>query len=86
MKLKRLVAVLFASLLAISTAEARGPFGLISVGNWKGGAFTNDQTGGFSHCVAGASYDSGIYFMVMIDQNAGWSLGFQHPKLELQDQ
>lgn len=34
----------------------------------------------FSHCVAGASYDSGIYFMVMIDQGAGWSLGFQHPK------
>jgi hypothetical protein len=30
--------------------------------------------------VAGASYDSGIYFMVMIDQGEGWSLGFQHPK------
>jgi hypothetical protein len=66
--------------MAFSTAQARGPYGSISVGNWKGGAYTVDQTGAFSHCAAGASYDSGIYFMVMIDQAAGWSLGFQHPK------
>jgi hypothetical protein len=80
MKLKLVVAALLSGLIAISTAQARGPYGAINVGNWKGGAFTNDQTGAFTHCVAGASYDSGIYFMVMIDQAAGWSLGFQHPK------
>jgi hypothetical protein len=80
MKPRIVVATLLSSLIAISAAEARGPYGSISVGNWKGGAYTNDQTGTFSHCVAGASYDSGIYFMVMIDQGAGWSLGFQHSK------
>jgi hypothetical protein len=80
---KVVVGALFSILLSIATAEARGPYGSINVGNWKGGAFTNDQTGTFSHCVGGASYDSGIYFMVMIDQAAGWSLGFQHPKWSL---
>jgi hypothetical protein len=80
MKPRIVVATLLSSLIAISAAEARGPYGSINVGNWKGGAYTNDQTGAFSHCVAGASYDSGIYFMVMIDQGAGWSLGFQHSK------
>jgi hypothetical protein len=80
MKLKLVVSALISSLIVISTVQARGPYGSINVGNWKGGAFTNDQTGAFTHCVAGASYDSGIYFMVMIDQAAGWSLGFQHPK------
>jgi hypothetical protein len=80
MKLKFVVATLLSGMIAISAAQARGPYGSINVGNWKGGAFTNDQTGVFSHCVAGASYDSGIYFMVMIDQGAGWSLAFQHPK------
>jgi hypothetical protein len=80
MKCKFAVAVLLSSLIAISSAEARGPYGSISVGNWKGGAYTVDQTGAFSHCAAGASYDSGIYFMVMIDQGGGWSLAFQHPK------
>src|ERR1700730_8110495 len=80
MKLKLVVAALLSGLIVIPTAQARGPYGSINVGNWKGGAFTSDQTGVFTHCVAGASYDSGIYFMVMIDLAAGWSLGFQHPK------
>ena len=80
MKLKVIVAALSLSLIAISTAQARGPYGSINVGNWKGGAYTTDQTGEFSHCAAGAAYDSGIYFMVMVDQGGGWSLAFQHPK------
>jgi hypothetical protein len=80
MKLKVVVAAWLSSLMLIPTVQARGPYGSINVGNWKGGAFTSDQTGAFTHCVAGASYDSGIYFMVMIDQAAGWSFGFQHPK------
>jgi hypothetical protein len=73
MKLKVVVATLLSSLIAISAAEARGPYGSFNVGNWKGGAYTNDRTGAFSHCAAGAGYDSGIYFMVTVDQGAGWS-------------
>jgi hypothetical protein len=83
MKLKFAAATLLSGLIAISTAEARGPYGSINVGNWKGGAYTNDQTGEFTNCAAGASYDSGIYFMVTVDQGAGWSLGFHHPKWTL---
>jgi hypothetical protein len=80
MKLKLVIAALLSSLIVVPTAQARGPYGSINVGNWKGGAYTNDQTGEFTNCAAGASYDSGIYFMVTIDQGAGWSLGFHHPK------
>jgi|ERR1700722_918548 len=71
-------AVATAILLGIATSnvEARGPYGSINVGNWKGGAYTNDQTGAFSHCAAGTSYISGIYFVVSINDNLGWSLGF----------
>ena len=36
-----------------STSSARGPYGSINVGNWKGGAYTDDQTGAFTHCAAG---------------------------------
>jgi hypothetical protein len=63
-------------LLTISGVQARGPYGSIGVGNWKGGAYANDQTGEFSHCAAGAPYLSGIYFMVMVDRNMAWGLGF----------
>jgi hypothetical protein len=83
MKLNLVVAALLSSLIAISTAQARGPYGSINVGNWKGGAYTNDQTGEFTHCAAGAGYDSGIYFMVTVDQGAGWALGFHNPKRTL---
>lgn len=83
MKLRVVAAALLSGQIAISAAEARGPYGSINVGNWKGGAYTNDQTGVFSHCAAGAGYDSGIYFMVMVDQSGGWSLAFHHPKWSL---
>src|SRR5260370_27080486 len=79
-KLKIVAAALLSGLIGISTAQARGPYGSINVGNWKGGAFTNDQTGVFTPCVAGANYHRAIYFMVMVYQARGWSLGFQHPK------
>ncbi|KRR00082.1 S1C family serine protease [Bradyrhizobium valentinum] len=77
------VAVLLCAMFANSSSEARGPYGSISVGNWKGGAYTNDQTGSFSHCAAGAQYASGVYFVVMIDSGGGWSLGFMHEQWRL---
>jgi hypothetical protein len=29
-------------------AQARGPYGSITVGGWHGGAYTNDKSGSFS--------------------------------------
>jgi hypothetical protein len=77
------MAVLLSVLAAVRSAEARGPYGSISVGNWKGGAFTSDQTGEFSHCGATAVYQSGIIFVVMIDGAPSWSLGFAHDSWSL---
>jgi hypothetical protein len=79
--------VVFAAVLSVlaaaGSAKARGPYGTISVGNWKGGAFTSDQTGEFSHCGATAMYQSGIIFLVMIDGAPSWSLGFAHDSWSL---
>lgn len=77
------IGFLLSAILANSNAQAEGPYGSINVGNWKGGAYTNDQTGDFSHCAAGASYLSGIYFVVAIDSKSGWSLRFAHEKWNL---
>jgi hypothetical protein len=80
----RVVAIvaLWVAMFAGSNAEARGPYGSINIGNWKGGAYT-DQTGAFTHCAAGSQYASGIYFMVMIDKGGGWSLALAHDKWSL---
>ena len=78
-----MLGILVGSILVSPASEARGPYGSIRVGAWKGGAYTNDRTGAFSHCAAGASYRSGIFFMVMVNSNLDWGLGFAHEKWRL---
>jgi hypothetical protein len=65
-------------LLAGSAADARGPYGSLSVAGWSGGAFTDDNTGEFSNCIASASYKSGINFGVLVSKTFGWTLAFTH--------
>ena len=77
------IAILLCTIFANSNSEAGGPFGSINVGNWKGGAYTKEQTGAFSHCAAGTPYVSGIYFVVSINDHSDWSLGFAHEKWNL---
>ncbi|RZN30872.1 trypsin-like peptidase domain-containing protein [Bradyrhizobium sp. Leo121] len=64
--------------LSVTSSHARGPYGSIAIGNWQGGAYTDDNSGNFTHCAAGASYQSGIYFLVLIDARGNWRLGFSH--------
>src|SRR5450432_3243377 len=70
-----IVAALFI-FATISTSSARGPYGSINVGNWQGGAYTDDRSGSFSHCAAGTTYQSGINFVGSIGQDGSWRLGF----------
>ncbi|MCA6110398.1 S1C family serine protease [Bradyrhizobium cenepequi] len=70
-------------LLSATFSHARGPYGSISIGNWRGGAYTDDNSGVFTHCAAGASYQSGIYFLVLVGANGNWRLGFSHQSWRL---
>lgn len=72
------VAFVFQAMLA-GLAHAAGPFGTIHVGNWTGGAYTNDSTGAFSHCAASTPYANGITLLVGQDSNNAWLLGFANP-------
>lgn len=72
------------SIIAVTgDVQARGPYGSISVGNWTGGAYTNDQDGAFSHCAAGTPYQSGILFVVSVGKDLSWTLGFRHENWKL---
>lgn len=70
---------------ALTSASAKGPFGSIRVGEWKGGAYTDDRTGAFSHCAAGVSYRNGIVLVLSQNINKTWSIGFASPAFELSD-
>ena len=67
----------------VSIANAAGPFGNISVGTWKGGAFSDDNTGAFSHCAASSAFGSEVILVVGQNANNGWLLGFASPNFHL---
>jgi len=72
------VAFVFQAMLA-GLVHAAGPFGTIHVGNWVGGAFSNDETGAFSHCAATTPYANGVILVVGYNAAGIWSLGFASP-------
>ncbi|HEV2555107.1 MAG TPA: hypothetical protein VGV17_15235 [Bosea sp. (in: a-proteobacteria)] len=75
--------VLASLLLLAPGAEAAGPFGKIVVGNWTGGAYTNDATGAFSHCAVNAGYRNGTRMFTSITADFKWLIGFAHPNWKL---
>lgn len=76
--IRPIVMVLFA-FVTCGSAYARGPYGSIRVGHWKGGAYTSDTTGVFTHCAAGASYKNGNYLIVAYNAQNNWMIGITNP-------
>lgn len=54
------------------------------IGGWNGSAFTDDQSGLFSTCVASATYRSGITLYVQVDTTFSWALGFSSPNWNME--
>lgn len=76
-------AVLALTILLAPAVQAAGPYGEIVVGNWKGGAFTSDATGAFSHCAVNAGYRNGTRMFTSITGDLKWLIGFAHPNWKL---
>ena len=73
------------TLSLLAPAFAKGPLRVVSVGNWQGGSFTNDQTGAFSHCAASASYRHGTNLHVAVNSDYSWTLGFSNTSWSMPD-
>jgi len=83
-RMRKLLFLVFVIQMAIvSIAHAAGPYGSIHIGNWTGGAFTDDSTGNFTHCGATTGYGNGV--ILVVGKNAGdsWLLGFASPNFHL---
>ena len=76
-------AIALAACVNAPSGHAAGPIQPLRVGNWSGGSYTNDRTGAFSHCAAGAPYNSGILFIVSVNASLEWSLGFASQRWQL---
>ncbi|MEX2166440.1 MAG: hypothetical protein WD852_05390 [Methyloceanibacter sp.] len=76
-------ALALGALFLPTVSLAGGPFGSFSVGDWSVSAYSSDTTGRFSHCAGGGVYKSGIVFIVSVDSNYNWYLGFIHDSWRL---
>jgi hypothetical protein len=83
--MKRAIGVIFAvsALFSGNSSFAAGPFGTIHVGNWSGGAYTEDSNGTFTHCAAATSYANGVLVIVTYNVRNEWILGFVSPNFHL---
>ncbi|WP_439395432.1 S1C family serine protease [Bradyrhizobium sp. PMVTL-01] len=79
MWLKSLIVASVLQVGVVVGANAAGPFGSVNVGNWIGGAFSNDETGAFSHCAATTPYANGVILVVGYNAAGTWSLAFASP-------
>ncbi len=70
-------------LVVAGAAQAAGPYGQVVVGNWSGGAYTNDRTGQFSHCAVNAPYKNGARLLTSVTSDFNWILGLSHPDWKL---
>ena len=79
MRLRSFIIASFLYMGIAGSANAAGPFGTVNIGNWIGGAFSNDQTGAFSHCAATTPYANGVILVVSQNAAGTWSLAFASP-------
>ncbi len=54
------------------------------IGNWSIWAYSDDQTGEFSHCAAATQYKSGISMLFSVNRAYTWSMGFANSQWRLQ--
>lgn len=76
-------AIFAAALTSTATPASAEKIANLSAGAWKGGAYTNNATGAFSHCAASARYKSGISLLFAVTRGRQWSMGFTNGGWEL---
>ena len=78
-------AIAMTAALAFTTTSASAEkIATLTSGAWKGGAYTSNSTGDFSHCAANARYKSGVALLFSVTRNrcgsdALQALPLRHP-------
>ncbi len=82
-RVKSMIAAALLGIASGSQSAVSAEIAKLKIGNWDGGAFTNDSTGAFSHCAASARYKSGITLLFSVTGDGVWSMGFSSPTWQL---
>ncbi|WP_298821030.1 hypothetical protein [uncultured Roseibium sp.] len=84
MRLFHLLAIAGAIILSGTGIAAAAIVENFRLGGWNGSAFTEDDSGRFSTCVASATYKSGITLYVQVDTSYSWAIGFSAPHWDME--
>jgi hypothetical protein len=69
----------FAAAASLAMPASAATITSYKVSGWSMGAYTNDQTGRFSHCAASAQYRNGLTAAVLGVRNRfQWAIGFSN--------
>ncbi len=60
----------------VSNSASAEKIAELKAGAWNGGAYSNNETGQFSHCAASARYKSGTTLLFSVTRTGKWSMGF----------
>ena len=84
LRLRAAIVIAVASNLSLSceVSHAR-EIRTFHIANWIGGAYTNDLTGKFSHCSAGAPYLNGAILFFTVTRDYQWNVGFASPQFNV---
>lgn len=81
----RLPVALLAVLATLTTPSSNAAMiEKIKVGNWEGGAYTDDNTNSFLSCIVGTTFVNGTYFNISSFAHGGTGIGVFAPSLQLQ--
>lgn len=81
--MRDMFALAAAMVLFGSAAEAAPMGSRIKVGNWSGGAYSDDSTRRFSHCAVSAPYTHGVTLFFVVNRNYQWAVAFSSPRFNL---
>ena len=74
---------LTAAIAATTTSASAAKIADLTSGAWKGGAYSSNSTGAFSHCAANARYKSGVALLFSVTHDRQWSMGFANSHWDL---
>ena len=79
-------ATIFAAAVSFAAASASAGANTIAkfkAGPWKAAAYSDRNSGSFSHCAAEGTYKSGITLVFSVTSKRQWYMGFAHKNWDL---
>jgi hypothetical protein len=81
----RVLALATASALLASSPASAATIQTYKVANWDVGAYSNNNTGRFTHCAASGRYRNGLTLIFSVTEKLDWGISFLNPEWNIRE-